>query len=62
MRITPQEYRALRLEVHEILRDVPLRDVSVVDLPGGGQGRTVGDVHSLLAANELMGSSAAVSA
>jgi len=30
----------LRPHDHELLRDVPPYDVSVVDLPGGGSGRT----------------------
>jgi hypothetical protein len=33
---SPAEYLRLDLRVHELLRDVPLYDVSVVDLPGGG--------------------------
>jgi hypothetical protein len=36
------------LQVHDLLADVPLRDVSAVDLPGGGAGRTVADVRALL--------------
>jgi hypothetical protein len=37
----------LRLRAHELLRDVPLYDVSAVDLPGGGPGRSVADVRAL---------------
>jgi hypothetical protein len=48
MRIAPAEYLALDLEAHELLRDVPLRDVTVVDLPGGGGGRTIADARRLL--------------
>src|SRR5262247_2542563 len=47
MRVPPDEYLHLRLRAHELLRDVPLYDVSVVDLPGGGAGRTVADIRAL---------------
>lgn len=48
MRVAPAEFLALDLEAHALLRDVPLRDVSIVDLPGGGSGRTIADVRRLL--------------
>jgi len=32
---------------HDLLHDVPLYDVSGVDLPGGGAGRSVADVRAL---------------
>jgi hypothetical protein len=41
------EYRNLRLRAHALLRDVPLYDVAVVDLPDGGAGRTVADIRAL---------------
>ena len=44
MRIDAAEFLALDLEVHALLADVPLRDVSAVDLPDGGEGRTIADV------------------
>jgi len=47
MRAQPAEYLNLKLRTHELLRDVPLYDVSIVDLPGGGPGRTVGDIRTL---------------
>src|ERR1700730_1610223 len=47
MRASAAEYRSLRLRAHELLRDVPLYDVSSVDLPGGGSGRTVADIRAL---------------
>ncbi len=50
MRVPPAEYLRLRLRAHELLRDVPLYDVSVVDLPGGGSGRSVADIRALEAA------------
>src|ERR1700681_456754 len=47
MRASAAEYRSLPLRGHELLRDVPLYDVSSVDLPGGGSGRTVADICAL---------------
>ena len=46
-RTSPAEYRTLPLRAHELLRDVPLYDVSIVDLPGGGNGRSVRDIRAL---------------
>ena len=45
--VSAADYRALPLRAHELLRDVPLYDVSSVDLPGGGSGRTVADIRAL---------------
>src|SRR5215470_2235533 len=50
VRVSPAEYLALRLRAHVLLRDVPLYDVSAVDLPGGGPGRTLADVRALQSA------------
>ena len=36
MRASPAEYLRLDLRAHDLLRDVPLYDVSIVDFPGGG--------------------------
>lgn len=47
---SPAEYLSLRLRAHELLREVPLYDVSIVDLPGGGAGRSVADIRALDAA------------
>ena len=47
MRAPAAEYRSLHLRAHELLRDVPLYDVSSVDLPGGGSGRTIADIRTL---------------
>jgi hypothetical protein len=52
MRVRSRELEQLGLEAAAILRDVPLRDVSVVDLPGGGAGRTLSDVRALLDAGK----------
>ena len=46
-RTSPAEYLALKLRAHELLHDVPIYDVSVVDLPGGGDGRTIRDIRAL---------------
>ncbi len=48
MRVPAEEFRALDLEVHSFLADVALRDVSAIDLPGGGPNRTISDVRALL--------------
>jgi hypothetical protein len=48
MRCDPAEFRALPLEVHTLLADVPLRDVTAMNLPGGGPERTVADVRALM--------------
>lgn len=47
MRASPVEYLGLKLRAHEVLHDVPLYDVSVVDLPGGGAARSVADIRAL---------------
>ena len=47
MRVSPAEFLSLKLRAHELLRGVPLHDVSMVDLPGGGAGRTVADIRAL---------------
>ena len=47
MRVPPAEFLSLKLRAHELLRGVPLYDVSVVDLPGGGVGRSVADIRAL---------------
>jgi hypothetical protein len=47
MRVSPAEYLGLKLRAHELLRDVPLYEVSVVDLPGGGAERSLADVRAL---------------
>src|SRR6266850_1450745 len=50
MRAAPGEYLRLGLRAHDLLRDVPLYDVSVVDLPGGGARRSVADIRALATA------------
>ena len=47
MRPSPAEYLSLKLRAHELLHGVPVYHVSVVDLPGGGAGRSVADIRAL---------------
>jgi len=61
-RIAPREFLELPLEVHAILEGIPLQDVSAIDLPGGGESRTIGEVRALLAASELTDSNPLVNA
>ena len=50
MRIDPSEFRACPLRVHALLHDVPLENVWVIRLPGGGPGRTVQDLRAVMVA------------
>ena len=43
----PEAFRALDLRAHSLLDDVPLRDVWAIDLPGGGESRTLLDLREL---------------
>ena len=54
MRVPRDQFRALDLEVHAVLADAPLRDVTVVDLPGGGSMRGMADVRALLTPERLV--------
>jgi hypothetical protein len=47
VRVPASEYLSLELRAHELLRGIPLHDVSAVDLPGGGPGRTIADIRAL---------------
>lgn len=47
MRVPPAEFLALDLEAHGLLQEIPLRDVSIVDL-AGGERRTIADVRRLM--------------
>jgi hypothetical protein len=53
MRVPRDEFQALRLEVHGVLSDAPLRDVTAIDLPDGGDMRTMTDVRALLTSESL---------
>jgi hypothetical protein len=45
-KIPPREFLDLPLRVHSFLRDVPLHDVWVVDLPGGPEGIALQEFRS----------------
>jgi len=60
MRVTPDDYRLLKLRAHSLLRSVPLHDVWAVDLVGGGRGRTMVELRALLSAEDLSKTNAAV--
>src|SRR5258708_7534686 len=45
-RIPPREFLDLPLRVHSLLRDVPLHDVWVVDLPSGREGISLQEFRS----------------
>ena len=45
----PAPYMSLDLRVHTLLADIPLHDLWVADLPDGGAGRTMVDVHQAMA-------------
>lgn len=62
MRISPEEFQRLELEVHAFLRGVPIEDVWVVDLPDGGPERTILDLRAVLSADALLSASALVRA
>ena len=47
MRVPPEEYLRLDLRAHDLLRGVPVYDVTVVDLPGGGDDRSLADIRAL---------------
>jgi hypothetical protein len=46
---TADDFRALDLRCHKLLADVPLHDVWVIELEGGGPGRTMRDVYTVAA-------------
>ena len=62
VRTSREELEHLHLAAGAILSDVPLRDVTVVDLPGGGAGRTMADVRALLGSGKVEAASPVVRA
>ena len=60
MRVTQEEYEQIDLRAHSLLADVPLHDVWMVELPGGGPGRTLIDLRGLLSLGNLTAANAAV--
>lgn len=53
MRASAEEYARIDLRAHSLLEGVPLHDVWVVELPGGGPGRTIEDLRPLLSLENL---------
>ena len=60
MRATTEEFERIDLRAHSLLAGAPLHDVWVVDLPGGGPGRTVEDVRNLMSVTNLADTNVAV--
>ncbi len=61
--MTPrEEYLALSLAAHAFLADAPLHDVHALDLPGGGDGRSLADLRALLADRTIAKANPAVAA
>src|SRR5262245_31273414 len=48
VRVALGEFQNLNLWSHTFLRDVPLHDAFAIDLPGGGENRTITDVRNVL--------------
>jgi hypothetical protein len=57
VRVDIAEFRRLPLEVHAILEDLSPRDVTAIELPGGGPGRTINDVRELIPPGDLVSAS-----
>jgi len=53
VRVTPEEYERIDLRAHALLADVPLHDLWLVELPGGGPGRTIVDLRALLSVESI---------
>lgn len=53
-RVDPAYFRRLDLRAHELLADVPLHDVWMVELPGGGPNRTLSDTRVFMKPANLM--------
>jgi len=60
VRVAPEEYKRIDLRAHSLLADVPLHDVWVVELSGGGPGRSIIDLRALLAVENVSAANAAV--
>jgi len=53
-RVDPVDFLRLDLRAHALLGDVPLHDVWMVELPGGGLNRTLADARVFMSAASLM--------
>jgi hypothetical protein len=62
MRLAASEYEKLDLWAHSFLSDVPLHDAFVIDLPGGGKGRTMSDIRALVPAGSALTANPVVAA
>ncbi len=60
MRADPADYGRLPLRAHTLLEDVPLHDVWSVELRGGGPGRTLQELRSIVSMRQLASASRAV--
>jgi Protein of unknown function (DUF2867) len=47
-RVSAGEFRALPLEVHALLAEIPLKDVTAIDLVGGGPGKTLRELRPIV--------------
>ena len=46
-RFPVEEFQQLPLQAHRLMAGVPLQDVTVIELPGGGDGRTIAELRAL---------------
>lgn len=53
MRVTREEFERLDLRAHSLLSGIPLHDVWAVDLPRGGQPRTIAELRTLMSGRNL---------
>jgi hypothetical protein len=53
-RVDPAYFQRLDLHAHALLADVPLHDVWMVELPGGGPNRTLSDARAFMSTENLM--------
>jgi hypothetical protein len=60
VRVSPGEFERIDLRAHSLLSDVPLHDVWAIDLRGGGPGRTMLDLRTLLSEEKLRAANPAV--
>jgi hypothetical protein len=60
VRVTPGEYERIDLRAHSLLADVPLHDLWLVELSGGGPGRTIVDLRALLSVESITAANDAV--
>ena len=53
LRLPAEEFRRKPFRVHTLLAEVPLHDVTVIRLSGGGQGRKLADFQELISGDGL---------